>query len=60
MHFLEFVVSAQGISMEEERIEEIKAWLEPKSIKDIQVFLEFANFYQCFIQDFSKIETPLP
>ena len=45
--------------MEEERIEAVKAWPEPKSIKDIQVFLGFANFYQRFIQGFSKIVTPL-
>ena len=31
----------------------------PKSIRDIQVFLGFANFYHCFIQDFSKIVTLL-
>ena len=28
MHFLEFVVSAQGISTEEEKIEAVKAWPE--------------------------------
>ena len=47
--FLEFVVSAQGISKAEEKIEAVKAWPEPKSIKDIQVFLSFANFYQHFV-----------
>ena len=45
--------------MEEERIEAVKAWLEPKSIRDIQVFLGFINFYQRFIQGFSKIVAPL-
>ena len=49
VRFLGFVVSAQGISMEEERIEAVKAWPEPKSIRDIQVFLGFANFYRRFI-----------
>ena len=28
-------------------------------LKDIQVFLDFANFYQRFIQNFSKITGPL-
>ena len=32
---------------------------EPKSVNDIQVFLGFANFYQRFIQSFSKIVGPL-
>ena len=41
--------------MEEERIKAVKAWSEPQLIKDIQVFLNFANFYRRFIKDFSKI-----
>ena len=28
-------------------------------MRDIQVFLGFANFYHCFIQGFSRIATPL-
>ena len=31
--------------MEAERIEVVKEWPEPKSVRDIQVFLGFANFY---------------
>ena len=57
--FLGYVVSSQRISMEEERIDAVKAWPEPKSVRDIQVFIGFANFYQRFIQGFSKIATPL-
>ena len=45
--------------MEDERIEAVKNWPEPKSVKNIQVFLGFANFYRRFIQDFSKIARPL-
>ena len=33
----------------------MKNWPEPKSIRDIQVFLGFDNFYYCFIQSFNKI-----
>ena len=45
--------------MEDEQIEAVKNWPEPKSIRDIQVFLGFANFYRRFIQSFSKIAGPL-
>ena len=55
VRFLGYVVSSQGIRMEEERIDAVKAWPEPKSIRDIQVFIGFANFYRRFIQGFSKI-----
>ena len=59
VRFLGYVVSAQGIQMEEERIEAVKNWPEPKSVRDIQVFIGFANFYRRFIQGFSKIAAPL-
>ncbi len=59
VRFLGFVVLAQGIRMEEERIEAVKAWGEPKSVRDIKVFLGFANFYQRFTKGFSKIAAPL-
>ena len=45
--------------MKEERIQVVKNWLETKLIRDIQVFLGFANFYQRFIQRFCKIAAPL-
>ena len=59
IRFLGYVVSAQGVRMEYEQIEVVKNWPEPKSIRDIQVFLGIANFYQHFIQSFSKIAGPL-
>ncbi len=59
VRFLGCVVSAQGIKMEEERIKTVKIWLEPQSVRDIQVFIGFANFYRRFIKNFSRIATPL-
>ena len=41
--------------MKNKKIEVVKNWLELKLVWDIQVFITFANFYQCFICDFSKI-----
>ena len=45
--------------MEDERIRAVEQWPEPKSVRDIQVFLGFANFYRRFIQGFSRIAAPL-
>ena len=55
IRFLGYVVSAQRVRIEETRIDIMKNWPEPKSIHDIQVFLNFANFYCCFNQGFSRI-----
>ena len=57
--FLGYVVSSKGISMKAERIKVVRKWLEPKPVRDIQVFLGFANFYWQFIQGFSRIVAPL-
>ncbi len=35
VRFLGFVMSSQGIRMEEEKIKAVKAWAEPKSVRDI-------------------------
>lgn len=45
----------KGISMEEEKVRAIQEWPAPKSVKDIQSFLGFANFYQQFIPDYSAV-----
>ena len=45
--------------MEAEQIEVVRKWPEPKSVRDIQIFLGFANFYCQFIKGFSKIAAPL-
>ena len=47
--FLGYVVSAQRVKMEDKQIEVVKNCIKLKSIRDIQVFLGFANFYWRFI-----------
>ena len=59
VRFLGYIVSSKRKSIEAERIEVVKDWPEPKSVRNIQVFLNFANFYRRFIQSFSKKSTPL-
>ena len=54
-----FIVFAQGIKIEEKRIKAVRNWLEPQSVRDIQVFLSFANFYRRFIRNFSRITASL-
>ncbi len=59
MRFLGYIVSHQGIRMEEERIKAVCNWPEPQSVRDIQVFLGFANFFRRFIQGFSRLAASL-
>jgi len=57
--YLGYVISPQGLRMDKEKIRTIRDWKEPTNVKGIQSFLGFANFYQRFIRDYSKITTPL-
>jgi hypothetical protein len=57
--FLGYVLSPDGIAMERSRVDTIAEWPEPKSFKEIQIFLGFANFYRRFVTKFSRIAGPL-
>ena len=45
--------------MDTEKVETIQKWEAPLSVKNVQTFLGFANFYHQFIPDFSKKVKPL-
>jgi hypothetical protein len=57
--FLGYVISPSGISMSQSKVNTILKWPAPKNVKQIQSFLGFANFYQCFIFSYSDIVIPL-
>ena len=59
VEFLGFVVSTEGVRMDEERIRTIKEWPKPKTYRELQVFLGFVNFYRRFIYQYSRIAGPL-
>ncbi len=45
--------------MDEKKINSVLNWPTPKTTKDLQRFLGFANFYRRFIRNFSTIAAPL-
>ena len=57
--FLGYVVSPNGLSMDPAKTSVIAAWPTPKSVKEVQSFLGFANFYRRFIFQYSAIAKPL-
>ena len=46
MGFVGYVVTPNGVSMEEDCVSTIHDWPEPQTHHKVQVFLGFANFYQ--------------
>ena len=57
--FLGFVVNPSSISMAQSKVDAILKWPAPQTIKQIQSFLGFANFYRRFIFNYSNIVVPL-
>ncbi|MBW0495873.1 hypothetical protein O181_035588 [Austropuccinia psidii MF-1] len=54
VEYLVYVVSSEGLKMDSSKAQKILNWLQPKNIKALQSFLGFANFYFCFIKNYSK------
>ena len=47
--YLGYILSLDGLTMDQGKVKVIQDWPEPHKIKDIQSFLGFANFYCHFI-----------
>jgi len=59
VHFLGHVILAEGISVDSAKIATVVNWPKPTNITEIRSFLGMAGYYRKFVQDFSKIATPL-
>ena len=59
VEFLGFIISTDGVLMDPRRVEAICDWPVPKTFREVQVFLGFANFYRRFIRHYSQVAAPL-
>ncbi|KAG1925559.1 hypothetical protein F2P79_025455 [Pimephales promelas] len=57
--FLGYIISHGGVAMDERKVKGVLDWPLPQTLKELQRFLGFANFYRRFIRNFSIIATPL-
>jgi hypothetical protein len=57
--YLGLIISMEGIKIDPKKICTMQDWEPPSNLKDVHAFLGFANFYHCFICNYSHIVQPL-
>jgi transposase InsO family protein len=57
--YLGFIVSSDGIETDPEKTSVVESWNPPRTVRGVQSFLGFCNFYRRFIRNYSRIAKPL-
>ena len=57
--FLGLIIGKDGLRMDPEKVAAIQDWHEPKSLKGLQSFLGFCNYYREFLPEFGRTVRPL-
>ena len=53
--YLGFIISIDRIEADLEKMAVISQWEPPQTIKGVQLFLNFCNFYQHFLKNYSRV-----
>jgi len=59
VEYLGLIISEGELHMDPVKLQVVKDWPCPKSVKDIQTFLGFCNIYRRFIHAYSTLVCPL-
>jgi hypothetical protein len=59
IEYLGLVVKEGKLAMDPAKLKEILDWPAPKTVKEVQFFIGFGNFYHRFVKGFSHLAHPL-
>lgn len=59
IHFLRYITSKNGMQIDQRKVDAIRSCSQPDTIKDLQHFLGFSNFYHWFIPNYSSVSSSL-
>lgn len=59
VRYLGHIVSREGVKTDLEKVESLKTWPRPQTLKELQSFLGFTGYYRRFVKDYSRIVKPL-
>ena len=59
VEYLGMIVKLGQLAMDPVKLDGIASWPTPTKVREVRSFLDFANFYCCFIPDYSTIACPL-
>lgn len=59
VEYLGHVVTSDGIRTDPKKIEKVRSWPSPKTVKQLRSFLGFCGYYRRFIKDYAEFAQPL-
>ena len=57
--YLRMIIKPGQLALDPIKLDGITSWPTPAKVKDVRSFLGFANFYCCFVLDYSNVTRPL-
>ena len=59
VEYLRVIISEDRIAMDPVKVNGVKNWKRPTTLRELRAFLGFLNFYQMYIRNFSMLAAPL-